>query len=129
MGSSSVAGSAKNKTRNKAASGAMSRPKQSAHPPVSKTTRAGQGTGRGRRKTLSNASLLHLTRTVAMSACPADRMTVSQRACNAARGVAGHPECPEASYIVRRLGYSWPEFLKLALTEEGNTFATLASHT
>jgi hypothetical protein len=64
-----------------------------------------------------------------MSACPADPMTVTQRAFNAARQGAGHPECPEASYIVRRLGYSWPEFLKLALAENGSSFKTLAQHT
>ncbi len=81
------------------------------------------------RRSYSNADLLHLTKTIAISACPANPGAVNQRAFNAARKAAGSPECPEASYIVKRLGYSWPEFLKLALTEEGNNFKTLSSHT
>lgn len=95
----------------------------------SRAVRNAQEQGRSVRKAYSNADLLQLTKAVAMAACPEAPKSVSQRTFNAARETAGYPACPEASYIVKRLQYPWSEFLQLALTEEGNSFKALASHT
>jgi hypothetical protein len=62
----------------------------------------------------SPLELLDLVRTVAQAADPQAPQTVTQAAWNAARAGAGVPDAPLAHGIVKRLGVSWAQLLRVA---------------
>lgn len=71
--------------------------------------------------THSRDRLLQVVHEVSVHADPAAPADVSQRRFNAARAVAGHPDCPQAHAIAERLGVSWPLLLRTVHTTDNRS--------